>query len=260
MEYLHIDDVTKIPHSHSLNREHYSPSFINGWLSCPAKQVFLSLTDKDTSSSAMKIGADVHRILEGRYSDKTDLKPDELLTDEEQNEVAEYIKAYDSIPDYNPSAKNVKHYTEIKLESKVKPLGYELDIPLKGFVDRLDISNSGVFVIDYKTSTRDFSSCKYLDQMTIYKWLVEEVYSTEVKDCYVASLYRDKPRYIREKITDVSQSKLIDKIINVDSQVLKASDTGEYEKRRGFACRYCPFKDICENTDEIDDVDNFKIG
>lgn len=236
--------VKGLPHAHSLLLEHMSPSFILAWNRCPASTALDVLFPRPEETSALKVGSEVHRILERRYNPLSKTKVRDL-TPAENREVEQFIQAYDSIPDYNQGARSVEHETELEVKTTVTPLGVKIDTPLKGVIDRLDIADNGVFVVDYKTARKPISSCKYLDQLTIYKWLIESEYDTDVADCYVASMYRDKPRYIREKITLASQSKLIDKIKRTEIDVACSRDMGSYKKQRGWQCKYCPHREFC---------------
>lgn len=234
--------------SGSFKGEYYSPSFISSWNTCPAKTFFSSLIKEDFVAP-LEIGSCVHTALESKFKNG-EISPfllEELrhnLNDKKEyiSKMEDYISAYEQIGEVFSS--NTEHYTELKIISEVSPLGVKLP-QLKGFIDRLDISPTLLNIVDYKTSSREIPEDKYLDQLTIYKWLVEKEYETEVNNCYVCSLFPNNPRLIPQKITLCSQSRLIEKIMKTDEEVKQSIEKMEFKKCKSWQCKFCPCKDNC---------------
>lgn len=236
--------------SGSFNRKHYSYSFLSSWNSCPAKTILSCLVKRD--SPALSIGTCVHKLLEEHYLSETQDKEKTLKSANKVDldpfyvcEVKEYLNSYFNIKPYK-DLHNVTYITEELIEGNPKPLGVSLPTSLKGCIDRIDISDEGVFIIDYKTSSRAYSEDQYLNQMLLYKWLVEDDWGVPIDEIYVAHLYKNNPRYILQKHTLKTQSMLIDKIFDIDEEVKKSIPERVYLKRKGFHCKWCPFSNYCD--------------
>ena len=242
--------------SGSMKGKYYSPSFFNSWENCPAKTIMSILSPKEDFIAPLEIGSCVHTALESKYKNG-EISPfllDELkhnLQDDKKHisKMEEYLNAYEEIGEIFD--KDTNHYTELEIIKEVSPLGIKLP-KLKGFIDRLDISSDEINIVDYKTSSKELEDDKYLDQLTIYKWLVEEEYSSEVSNCYVCSLYPKNPRMIKQDITLCSQSRLIEKILRIDEENKESFKQACYEKRGGWQCRWCPFNWMCKNNRDFE--------
>ena len=238
--------------SKSYDREHYSPSFLKQWSQCPAKGILDIIFEK--KSPALEIGSKVHELLEDYYKNNmTEEQLLELCKSENLNmeffdacRVKEYIKSYLTIPDYINNLKDAQHLTEEQIVLDVSPMGVALPVKLKGIIDRIDIIN-GIYVVDYKTTSRRITNDMYLHQMIIYKWLVEERIGSEIDGIYIAAIHKDSSEYIKQNISLTNQSKLIDKIFEIDEEVIDSIDTRCYKKKRGDHCKWCPLKDNCSD-------------
>ena len=226
--------------------KHYSYSFISSWNNCPAKTGFSLVKSIRSDSPALIVGNAVHKQLEADYSGE-DIDAFAKLSEDNKKRALQYIESYNNIESYSDSPdSNIIFYTEQSLTEELSPLGVTLPKPLRGIIDRIDIDKSSLSIIDYKTSmnnaTRDSA---FLDQVTIYKWLVEESFGIGVDNCYIALIAPNESKYIKYEPTLSSQSKLIDKIFTVDESVNDALENGEFNKIRGDHCRMCEYKDYC---------------
>lgn len=246
-DFLNKNEVTL-----SFLRDHYSASFINSWSECPAKTLVSNLPSNNIVP-ALEIGTAVHKLLEEKYS--KDISNEELLDKANKLdidpfficEVKDYLRAYFKIKDYEEMSIKPTYLTEDEIICDVSPIGVELPVKIKGYVDRIDLTEKGTYIIDYKTASRKPHEDKYIDQMILYKWIVEEKYGVDVKGVYVASIFKQDPKYIKQNITLKKQSKLIDKIFSVDEEVVDSlKNNNSYIKRKGEHCRFCPIKDICD--------------
>lgn len=247
---LYIDNLTELNPSGSFLGKYYSPSFIKTWNECPAKLAF-NLIEPETPTEALIIGTQVHRLMELKYT--TGVNSDYLLKikkdvgDEIYNKTTDYVKVYDEITPYT-NLDEAEFYVEQAMVDTVTPLNTKLPAPLKGVVDRVDIVNGEISIVDYKTSSKRPSVKNYLDQMIVYKWLIENKYGTKVKNLFIASLYPKDPKYIRIQPNLKDESMLIDKIYKTHEEV--TSCNGHYKKAKGcFACRFCNHKDRCFNEE-----------
>lgn len=234
--------------------EYYSPSFISSFYACPAKQLLLNLDKKDFIEPLV-IGTCVHYLLEQRFlnggvSDKDLEYIDKKLRNDSslKEKTLAYYNAYFKIKD---DYKDYQSFTEREIVNKPTPLG--VNIPkIKGIVDRIDISDTKKRVVDYKTSSRPVTSDKYIDQLTIYKWIVEEELGTDIDDVCAASLYTEDPKFLYPEITLRSQSQLIEKILNVDEEVLKSRVNNYYKVKKSYQCRFCKYFDKCNAGKDIE--------
>jgi CRISPR/Cas system-associated exonuclease Cas4 (RecB family) len=163
----------------------------------------------------------------------------------------QYLKAYFSMKPYVEGITQCDSYCEELFLTKARPFGVQLPAPIKAFVDRIDITNKGTFIIDYKTTSREPEQDQHVDQMIIYKWAVEEEWGLKVEDAYVASIYEPDPRYLKQSITDIKESMLVDKIFKTDEEVCASMETRCYQKNRGQWCNWCPLKQACEIDSEM---------
>lgn len=229
-----------------------SASAIKSWKQCPAKTLLEQL--QPSESEALNVGSKVHEILEKHFTDNIS-KEDTIklcdskdleLTDSERKKVKEYINAFFKIEPYEQLQDDTDFITEQLIETEVSPLDIKLPVPIKGFIDRIDMNENGTFLIDYKTASRAPMEDQYIDQMIIYKWIYEEFFGQKVNDIYIASLYTDKPQYIKQDITLRKQSELIDKIFEVNDEVQESLQAYKYKKKKGFYCQWCPFCNQCD--------------
>lgn len=235
--------------SRSLRLDYFSPSFISAWDGCPARSVFDCLVPGERIA-ALDIGTAVHKLLEQKFQgqelDFTAAK--DLVGEENYPTVVEYFNSYKKIED--EGAKEGQHFTERTITASVMPLGVDIGIPIKGVIDRLDISPSGVGIIDYKTSSSNPKKESYTDQVTIYKWLVEEDCGIPVDTCRVIVLSKN-PKVFDYDIDLVTQSRLIDKIVRIKGEVENSLNDGHYKKCQSWKCKYCSHKTICENLEQV---------
>lgn len=240
----------------SYDRKHYSASFLKGWSQCPASLILGIFEEGE--SPALIIGNEVHRLLEEHY--KEGLTPEQTLAKVNDNKnieffhsckVKEYLQSYFSIEEYKKLT-NVVYRTEEEIITKASPLGIELPVKMKSFIDRVDISDQGIFIIDYKTASRAPSDDQYIGQMMIYKWVLEEEWGVPVEDVYIASIYNPDPKYIKQDITLRKQSELIDKIFNIDKEVEESINKRCYNKKEGYWCKWCPLYGVCKDPSVIE--------
>ena len=221
--------------------EYYSPSFISSFYACPAKQLLLNLDKKDFIEPLV-IGTCVHYLLEQRFlnggvSDKDLEYVNKKLRNNSslKEKTLAYYNAYFKIKD---DYSNYQSFTEREIVNNPTPLG--VNIPkIKG-------------IVDYKTSSRPVTSDKYIDQLTIYKWIVEEELGTDIDDVCAASLYTEDPKFLYPEITLRSQSQLIEKILNVDEEVLKSRVNNSYKVKKSYQCRFCKYFDKCNAGKDIE--------
>jgi len=126
---------------------------------------------------------------------------------------------------------------------------YKLEWPIQlrlgslvfhGVVDRVDKTNDGLQVIDYKIGTvRE----EYAFQIQFYTWIIQRLSDETIAGGAVAYLHKEP-----ETVTvDVSQGAL--KHIETASQCLdEALSSGDYHASPGVVCESCDFNTICPHA------------
>ncbi|MFH1736693.1 MAG: PD-(D/E)XK nuclease family protein [Actinomycetota bacterium] len=136
-------------------------------------------------------------------------------------------------------------------KAKLDPDDKDSDV-VSGLIDRIDKTDSGYEVIDYKTNKKEPPSYHYERdlQLPIYKWAAEEALSlrpvTKVSFFYVVP-------EVNKKVTpdvpyDIAKTKEIvgGVITDIKKDIKRFEDAGrEFEASRNNLCDWCDFKKIC---------------
>lgn len=165
-----------------------------------------------------------------------------------QKEQAEYkqkgkktlVEFYKTLADKMPRPK----YLERPFNLKISADGEEYSI--KGTIDRVDVLDGGIEIIDYKTGrgkTEKTLVADDKDQLLIYQLAAEQVLVEKVKQL---SFYYLEPNV---KISFLGRQKDLDnlreKIVNIIREIKK----GKFLPKPGMMCQFCDFKNICEFRD-----------
>jgi DNA helicase-2/ATP-dependent DNA helicase PcrA len=111
---------------------------------------------------------------------------------------------------------------------------------LHGVVDRVDRTDDGLRVIDYKVgATRE----DYPYQVQFYSWILNKLSDTPVSEGAVAYLQRES----EERSVDVSKEAL-GVIESTTQQLEEAIDSGQYHAAPGVVCSSCDFRKICRHV------------
>ena len=259
------------PIQHILNStsgNYISPTAMKSFMNCPANYLFSKLVPQDTSS-ILSIGTTFHEIMEKWYNLNGEERTEEniyKIADEqivlnkqgesEKKDIYKYIDGYLKSPDYEGSGifdhKNLNCTTELFLKPEIKPLGVDLEVPVYTKIDRVDIRDSGIYIIDYKTGFGDPNSWmanNYLSQGIFYKWVVEETYGQEISGMYLSLPGADtnKLKYYKLNVNSlVEQSKVIESIkgyLNYAQRV--RYKTLKFPCTEMRYCRSCPYGFNC---------------
>jgi putative RecB family exonuclease len=124
------------------------------------------------------------------------------------------------------------------------PFEFELGdgIVIRGFIDRIDNTPSGVKIVDYKTT----KNAKYLDpfQLSIYGlWLrKEDPALKEFDGCYVLLRHKSTTKDYKFNARDLDRThkELMTYANRIKSETVWSTSPSPL-------CKYCDFKDLCEN-------------
>lgn len=184
------------------------------------------------------------------------LTEEQIVLDEHDEENAELIrfftKGYIEAPDYLvPEKRAIDLASEIEVspeyfakpaydkesgvDASIKPLGVTLNIPggtestpeqysipVYNLIDRVDIRDGQLYIIDYKTGAPGdpteytMGINGYLPQMIYYKWSIEALYGQEVAGVYimVPGAESQEMKFAKMNVNSlVNQSKVVEKSI-----------------------------------------------
>lgn len=123
-------------------------------------------------------------------------------------------------------------YTEMKIEAK----GW------KGIIDRIDMIDDKVILLDYKTST-GYDMSKYIDELLLYAWLFQEEKSINVT--HVGIFFTKNNNLV---IEEISQKDILDNIEEMNFErdsYIESIKRKEFNKNPGYYCKtYCGYYGI----------------
>lgn len=246
---------------------YFSPTFVKSFEQCPANS-FLSSCFPRSVSETMNFGSCVHKVFERIVKEKVWTNKDicdkiieeELINYEikQKNNKAllreRYINNFLNMKDYLDESKpfpwdDVQMFPEMFYTDDISIF----DVPLGScynLMDRVDIRDEGVFVLDYKTGITPYNEKKkaefierYLDQMICYSWMIHKKYG--IKPRIFAYIPHDGS-YIEFPINSLrSQSIFVEKVINYYKDIKTQREKGYFEERPNIWCKYCPIAGVC---------------
>lgn len=271
----------KHPLQHILNStsgNYVSPTAMKGFMACPGNYLYQKLVPRD-SGTATSLGTTFHSIMQYWYDSEDRSRKnlqkikEEFIEKDGQQEWAatidKYVNCYLTADDYLGGRMNhqkLKCSNELFLKPNIQPLGVNIGVPVYTLIDRLDIREDGIYLIDYKTGFGDPSDYMlghngYLPQMIFYKWVVEAEYGEPVKEAMLClpGAYTDK--YVKMNVASlVEQSKVIDDIFDFLDKAAETRKTKVFTTSRMRYCRSCKFKEFCSiYNKEIIKNEDFKI-
>ena len=146
--------------------------------------------------------------------------------------------------DFSEAFNKLKPKTEVYLSSD--------KYQVQGYIDCILKMNDQIFIIDYKTSSKDVLSDDYLLQLSIYSLLFNESYGKFPNKVGLHFL-----RHGTKKFIDVTP----DMVANAIKQCeLIQINTESDDINPGFYCKWrngqCSFYDICFGIKKLNDFDN----
>lgn len=239
---------------HRFSGTYFSPSFMKSYLTNPATAFLSGLVEEDVRD-ATSIGTHTHRILELYYKqDKDKRSRDELLQyldsvpAEIKDQVKKYLEGYIPSMDYLDETKYLDDkeldcVCEYKGKSDIYIPKFDINIPLacSYVVDRIDIRDDKLYIIDYKTGYQTNKSASfdgYLGSMILYKWVVEQDFSLNVAGGYL-STPGNVEKYIPLDFSLVNESKCVEQVIDfcekfktdVNNHIYNFTDKGYFSNK-----------------------------
>jgi DNA helicase II / ATP-dependent DNA helicase PcrA len=111
---------------------------------------------------------------------------------------------------------------------------------IKGKIDRIDKTNNGIEIIDYKTGI----SKKTLQKEDKLQLIIYEI---AVKEFFNISPYKSTLYYLgdNKKVSFLSSEKEIIKIKKMIMETIKEIEKNNFMAKPGWDCKYCNYSDIC---------------
>ncbi|GGK37686.1 hypothetical protein GCM10011591_06640 [Nocardia camponoti] len=120
------------------------------------------------------------------------------------------------------------------------------DVPLRGFVDRIDVAPNGLLrVVDYKTgrSPGPLHEARALFQLKFYALMIlrtRGILAAQLRLVYLAD---------KNVLTYVPEADELDRferiVVALWRAIIEAGETGEFPATRNSMCKFCDFKAMC---------------
>ncbi len=280
-----IDDIINKKSDSDNASSYLSPSYINVYIDCPLRFYYekiqkLKAPKQDEDKIPLAFGNLFHnaaQIMEESNSVKSPEKcveeafenmgeEKELLKELHKDMVVSYIQ---DLSEYDKANKN-RQFKEAEKEVCKQITLNGRTLRLGGRIDRIDISDKGMVLCDYKTGGSDeemklveelfvsFSKprAKYLFQIMFYAWLLWEGKDIEYEIIYVHKLksmqYRSKTYVYNAKKHQDFDRLMREKL----EELFSVEEDSAWNMAKGeAACTYCDYKDLCPKKQMANDDD-----
>lgn len=227
-----------------------SKSAILKYLACPADFKYDYILDfrhqreAPGEDSALTKGTRIHQIFEDFY--KSPLL--ETLEEPYYDNILEILYTLENAHKYENHMENFAEFNTHQIKTKGidnwMPLDLEMEVFDKelrflGFIDRVDLEETGLRVIDYKSSKKDKPVKHYLLELALYALVYERLTGNKVYD---AGIYFSNTGKLRTTpITEEDKEKAMQTIFNVR----EAIKMKHFPPKSNYFCRFCDNQNIC---------------
>ena len=224
-----------------LSGTYFSPSFMKTFRTNPANVIFNAVAKEEVKDATL-LGTTVHKILEAYYLQPKDGRNrTDLLTfidtyaieGQDKQAIKRYIEGYIQTQDYLAPDKPLDDKTldcfcEVRKKDNIyiPKFDIELPLPLSYVVDRVDVRDQGLYILDYKTGNQSIKSATfdgYLDSMILYKWGIEQEFGLPVLGGYLVTP-GNADKYIPLDFSLVNESKTVEMVLTFYEQFKKCLD------------------------------------
>ena len=265
------------PLQHILNStsgNYISPTSMKSFESCPAGYLYNKLIE-DKAGTATSVGTSVHSIFCEFYnSNDRSIENINKITEKiikedgqtlKEKDIKNYINGYLEAGDYLGGKMNHEGLicsNEFFIKTDCKPLGVSLQVPIYTLIDRIDIRENGIYIIDYKTGWGNpnpylLGENGYLPQMIFYKWAVESEFDQKINNAYLCLPGADfNNKYVEMNVNSlVEQSKVIEKCLYHTEHIRKTRENKIFEESLMRYCNSCNFKMRCNKYRKSKNMD-----
>ena len=250
---------TQTPGSVQL-RATWSPSSVNLFLQCSLKYWFEKVARwQSQPSEALVSGNIVHGVLEDLLSKPSgertrDVARESYMLYQERN-----MQGLEDVIDLRAvrerSGQAIESYFALENPNDVAiaPDGIErsisgqvADVPLEGRIDRLEQSEAGLRIVDYKTGNPKpaYMESNWRQQMLYAAASDQAIDDGEVAE--VALFYLgEEPRLLVRPVTKFATTSVSDALRRVDDAREEFHAESRWQAKTGPLCRHCAFKIVC---------------
>lgn len=242
--------------------EYLSASSISTFQQCPLKFKY-SRIDRmmEPPTEATLRGNFVHDVLEVLYASPAENRTLELAKEISRNmwestwrpRVSELITNEEDLRQFRWSSWwCVENLWALEDPTELNPTGLEYevavkisDVPIKGFIDRFNVTENGLTISDYKTGKTPhprFSEGKFF-QLYLYGVALREMGVGVANQ--VQLLYLKDGQRFDSVMTEADYLHTTEVLVDVKNGVDQRCADGHFEPKTSRLCDWCHFKNIC---------------
>ena len=240
-----------------------SYSKISSYVDCPKKFWYENILDalpENQEAPALYKGGFFHKIVEkssikqkdeGKADSlKTLIKqvsenwdPTEYLTRSVQKELQDKTSLDFALASYQKWTKGNRNIiVELEMYFTIHVGGYQIN----GKIDRVERTPKGNYeIIDYKTGHNTPSKVPDSLQLNIYCMAIQEKFGK--LPTRASFFYVEEPEGYQWYHYDVTELQVAGAKSTLEDHI-KAISTDNYDATPGFSCKWCDYKDICEDA------------
>ncbi len=147
-----------------------------------------------------------------------------------------------------------------KLKPKTEIYLYSEKHNVQGYVDAILEINDEIYIIDYKTSSRDDITEDYKLQLAIYAMMFQEKYDKLPTKIGLHFLRHGTKKYVEINEKLLEEAKKECQLIQLNT---KSNDIKDYEKNPGPYCKWkdgqCSFYEQCYGVKKLEDYSGDKL-
>jgi ATP-dependent exoDNAse (exonuclease V) beta subunit len=240
----------------------FSPTALIEYDECPKKFELSKIyqmpqrKDFDEGGSATSTGSFVHNILEeGVKEGYNTLEQFNKLVDEKQTEGIDNIDVKNLVKIFFERNKD-KYNTESLVEEQmiVNIEGYKF----YGIADRIDLIDSGLRIVDYKTNKKAISPKKRNWQLGFYVLAAEQKYGKKATELILEMLRLDKPyelilegdEYKAGRAKGFKTEEVKQELIECAKKIVENYETEFKTREDDNSCMFCGYKFYCPKWSE----------
>lgn len=241
-------------------RATWSPSSVNLFLQCSLKYWFEKVARwQSQPSEALVSGNIVHGVLEDLLSKPEGERTREAARESYMLHQERKMQGLESVIDLRAvrerSGQAIESYfaSENPDDVAIAPDGIErrisgqvAGVPMEGRIDRLEQSETGLRIVDYKTGTPKpaYMESNWRQQMlyaAASDQAIDEGEVTEVALFYLG----EEPRLLVRPVTKFSTTSVSEALRRVDDAREEFHAESRWQAKTGPLCRFCAFKIVC---------------
>lgn len=218
----------------------YSFSKIDMYKKCP-KQYYYRYIEKvpeTQKNPALKKGSDIHEILEFHDTEKYN----EVLNSKDPEIQNIALRFIDSELGKEILSRNSLREFELFLDSNYEPCDKDTAI-FVGYIDRINTTENGLELIDYKTGKYKDPSYQDFTQLILYSlYMFKRLKLNEIKIRYVYV------EHLLENTLSLTQDSVIywqDNLNNQIKSIENSIESNTWNSKPNKLCPWCPYAELC---------------